>query len=62
MDVNLILVSIAVFLGITLLLVILLLVAKKYLLPSGNVKLTINGENEIEVDGVIEQRYWIELV
>jgi Na+-transporting NADH:ubiquinone oxidoreductase subunit F len=50
MDVNLILVSIAVFLGITLLLVILLLVAKKYLLPSGNVKLTINGENEIEVE------------
>jgi Na+-transporting NADH:ubiquinone oxidoreductase subunit F len=46
----LILVSIAVFLGITLLLVILLLVAKKYLLPSGNVKLTINGENEIEVE------------
>ena len=50
MDMNLILVSIAVFLGITLVLVILLLVAKQYLLPSGNVKLTINGENEIEVE------------
>jgi len=50
MDIKLILVSIAVFLGITLVLVILLLVAKQYLLPSGNVKLTINGENEIEVE------------
>ena len=44
MNIQLILASIAVFLVI-----ILLLVAKKYLLPSGNVKVTINGENTVEV-------------
>lgn len=49
MDINLILTSIAVFLVIILLLVVILLVAKKYLLPSGNVKVTINGENTVEV-------------
>ena len=46
---KLILTSIAVFLIIILLLVVILLVAKKYLLPSGNVKVTINGENTVEV-------------
>ena len=46
---KLIFVSIAVFLVIILLLVVILLVAKKYLLPSGNVKVTINGENTVEV-------------
>ena len=46
---NLILASIGVFLVVILLLVIILLVAKKYLVPSGNVKLTINGERELEV-------------
>ena len=46
---KLILTSIAVFLVIILLLVVILLVAKKYLLPSGNVKITINGENTVEV-------------
>ena len=46
---KLILASIAVFLVIILLLVVILLVAKKYLLPSGNVKVTINGENTVEV-------------
>ena len=46
---KLILTSIAVFLIIILLLVVILLVAKKYLLPSGNVKITINGENTVEV-------------
>ncbi len=50
MDMNLILASIGVFLGIILLLVVVLLVAKGYLTPSGNVKLTINGEKELEVE------------
>ena len=45
MNLQLILASILVFLVIILLLVVILLVAKKYLLPSGNVKVTINGEN-----------------
>ncbi len=49
MDMNLILASIGVFLGIILLLVVILLVAKKYLTPSGKVKITINGEKELEV-------------
>lgn len=49
MNIQLILVSILVFLIIILLLVVILLVAKKYLLPSGNVKVTINGENTVEV-------------
>ena len=47
---NFILASIAVFLGIILVLVILLLVAKKYLSPSGLVKLTLNGEKTLEVE------------
>ena len=46
----LILTSIGVFLGIILLLVIVLLVAKQYLTPSGKVKLTINGKTELEVE------------
>ena len=50
MDMNLILASIGVFLGIILLLVVILLVAKQFLTPSGKVKLTINGENVIEVE------------
>ncbi len=50
MNMNLILSSIGVFLGIILLLVIILLVAKQYLTPSGKVKLTINGENVLEVE------------
>ena len=50
MDMNLILASIGVFLGIILLLVIILLVAKQFLTPSGKVKLTINGKTEIEVE------------
>ncbi|MBQ3121124.1 MAG: NADH:ubiquinone reductase (Na(+)-transporting) subunit F [Bacteroidaceae bacterium] len=49
MNVQLILASIAVFLVIILLLVVILLVAKKYLLPSGNVKVTINGDKVVEV-------------
>ena len=49
MNTTIILVSVAVFLLLTLLLVIVLLVAKDKLIPSGNVKLTINGEKEAEV-------------
>ena len=41
--------SIAVFLGIILVMVILLLVAKRYLSPSGPVKVTLNGEKTMEV-------------
>ncbi len=41
--------SIAVFLGVILALVVILLVAKNYLVPSGPVKVTINGETELEV-------------
>ena len=47
---NLILASIGVFLGIVLLLVVILLVAKNFLTPSGNVKLTINGDKVLEVE------------
>ena len=47
---NLILASIGVFLGIILVLVIMLLVAKKYLSPSGNVNVTINGKDTISVE------------
>ncbi len=49
MDMNLIIASIGVFLIVILLLVVILLVAKKFLVPSGNVKLTINGEKNMEV-------------
>ena len=45
----LILSSIGVFLAVILLLVIILLVAKNYLSPSGSVKIMINGEKEVEV-------------
>ena len=41
--------SIGVFLIVILLLVVILLVAKKYLSPSGNVTITINGDNKITV-------------
>ncbi len=44
-----ILTSITVFLAIILLLVAVLLVAKRYLSPSGNVSITINGERTISV-------------
>ena len=48
-NMNLILVSIGVFLAIILALVIILLIAKKLLSPSGNVNLTINGKDTISV-------------
>ncbi len=49
MDMNLILASIAVFLVIILVLVAILLVAKAYLSPSGNVTITINGKDTLSV-------------
>ena len=49
MNTSIILVSVGVFLLLTLLLVVILLVAKSKLVPSGNVKLTVNGEKELEV-------------
>ena len=50
MDMNFILASIGVFLVTILVLVVILLVAKKFLVASGNVKLTINGDKEMEVE------------
>ena len=50
MDMKLILASICVFLVIILLLVAILLVAKRYLVVSGKVKITINGDKEVEVE------------
>lgn len=44
-----IIISVIAFLAITLILVVAILVAKSKLLPSGNVKLTINEEREAEV-------------
>ena len=49
MDMNLVLTSIAVFLGIILIVVTILLVAKAYLSPSGNVNVTINGKDTLSV-------------
>jgi Na+-transporting NADH:ubiquinone oxidoreductase subunit F len=45
-----ILASVAVFLVVIVLLVVLLLVAKKILVPSGNVKVTVNGDNVLDVE------------
>lgn len=45
---DLILTSVAVFLGVILLLVIILLVAKGYLSPSGTVKILLNGKQTLE--------------
>ena len=41
--------SLVVFLGVVLLLVIVLLIAKRYLVASGDVKITLNGEKEMQV-------------
>ena len=46
-----ILLTIVFFLAIILLLVGLLLFAKAKLSPSGKIKITINGERTVEVDG-----------
>ena len=50
MDITFIIYSIAVFLGIVLVLVIVLLVAKNFLSPSGQVTITINGKDKLTVD------------
>ncbi|NCC10248.1 MAG: NADH:ubiquinone reductase (Na(+)-transporting) subunit F [Bacteroidia bacterium] len=47
---SLILASIGVFLGVIVLLVIILLVAKGYLSPSGEVTITMNGEKELKAE------------
>ena len=47
---NLYISSIIVFLAVILLLVVILLVAKSYLVASGKVKVTINGDKELEVN------------
>lgn len=44
---TMILASVGVFLLVILLLTIILLVAKRYLVPSGDVKITINGDKEV---------------
>ncbi|MCR5820444.1 MAG: NADH:ubiquinone reductase (Na(+)-transporting) subunit F, partial [Bacteroidaceae bacterium] len=49
MNTSLILTSILVFLGIIIALVIILLVAKAYLSPSGNVTITMNGKDTLSV-------------
>ncbi len=49
MDIHFILASIGVFLAIIILLVIVLLIAKKYLSPSGNVNITINDKDTLSV-------------
>lgn len=41
--------SLAVFLAVIILLVILLLIAKRYLVASGNVKINVNGDKDVEV-------------
>ncbi len=50
MDLNFIIYSIAVFLVIVIALVIILLVAKNFLSPSGQVTVTINGKDKLTVD------------
>ena len=50
MDTKFILISITVFFVVILVLVAILLVAKRYLSPSGKVKVTINGKETIEVE------------
>ena len=50
MDMNFILASIGVFLVTILVLVVILLVAKNFLVASGKVKVTVNGENQLEVE------------
>ena len=51
MDFSVILISILVFLAVVLSLTFLLLFAKAKLMPSGKVKITINGDQTFEVDG-----------
>ncbi len=44
-----ILTSLIVFLGVIVLLVVVLLIAKRYLVASGNVKINMNGDKDVEV-------------
>ncbi len=50
MDINFIAASVGVFLGIILILVAILLTAKRYLTPSGKVTLTLNNKKQIAVN------------
>ena len=50
MDINFIISSVGVFLAVILLLVVILLFAKKFLSPSGKVTITINGDKQLNVD------------
>ena len=50
MDMNFILASIGVFLVTILVLVVILLVAKNFLVASGNVKITLNGDKVMDVE------------
>lgn len=49
MDIQFIINSIGVFLGIIIVLVVILLISKRYLLPSGNVTITVNDKDKISV-------------
>ena len=49
MDIQFIINSIGVFLGTIIVLVVILLIAKRYLLPSGNVTITVNDKDKISV-------------
>ena len=49
-ETDFIIASITVFLAIILVLVVILLIAKRYLTPSGQVTLTLNGKKQIKVD------------
>ena len=42
--------AVGIFLAVTIALVLILLIAKKYLVSSGKVKITINSDTEIEVE------------
>ena len=50
MNISYIFASIGVFLAVILVLVVVLLVAKKYLSPGGKVKITVNGDTVLEVE------------
>ena len=47
--------SIVLFLGVSLLLVGILLIAKKYLVPSGKAVITINDDKQVEVECLVQR-------
>ena len=51
MDITVIIIAITVFFAVVIALVSILLFAKAKLMPSGKIKITINGSKELEVDG-----------